>query len=81
MEAMRLGTGEWVVDASAMVLSVPWNADQNVRAGKHEIIQVSVARCQVSGREQGIGNRKQREVPGSSAPLGFQCAASHGLLF
>jgi hypothetical protein len=58
MEAMRPETGDWVFDASAMVLSVPWNADQSVRAGKHEIIQVSGARCQVGNREEGIGNRE-----------------------
>jgi hypothetical protein len=38
MEAMRPETGEWVVDASAMVLSVPWNAGQKIRPGKHEIM-------------------------------------------
>jgi hypothetical protein len=38
MEAMRPETGDWVVDASAMVLPVLWNGDQNIRAAKHEIM-------------------------------------------
>jgi hypothetical protein len=38
MEVMRPETGVWVVDASVMVLPGPWNADQNIRPGKHEIM-------------------------------------------